>query len=186
MRRFNTASLALSGLLVSAGLSGFAPGAEPGDFVSIRDQIVAAYQASLDALSRGDAEAALQVDTDDWISVMVGQPTRTKQEMAVYIRRDIADMKPPPGWKAVWRPDYEQNGTTTGIQLYDLKVEGKAATVLCLVGGTIRVSSGVFADARLPGTGDLSAKQIAARYNLADQVQITLKSKFFVTHNTNM
>jgi hypothetical protein len=136
MRRFKTASLALTGLLVSSGLSGLALSAEPADFVSIRDQIVAAYQASLDALSRGDAEAALRVDTDDWISVVVGQPTRTKQEMAVYIRRDIADMKPPAGWKAVWRPDYEHNGTTTGIQLYDLKVAGKAATVLCLVGGT--------------------------------------------------
>jgi hypothetical protein len=136
MRRFNTASLALTGLLVSSGLSGFASGAEPADFVSIRDQIVAAYQAALDALSRGDAEAALRVDTDDWTSEVVGQPTRTKQEMAFYIRRDIDSQKPPPGWKAVWRPDYEHNGTTTGIQLYDLKVDGKAAMVLCLVGGT--------------------------------------------------
>jgi hypothetical protein len=142
MRLFDTASLAVTSLLVSAGLSGFALQAEPADFVSIRDQIVAAYQASLDALSRGDAEAALHLDTDDWISVVVGQPTRTKQEMAVYIRRDVADMKPPPGWKAVWRPDYEHNGTTTGIQLYDLKVEGKAATVLCLVGGTHEETSG--------------------------------------------
>jgi hypothetical protein len=136
MRRFRTASLALTIFLVSSGFSGFALQAEPDDFVSIRDQIVAAYQAALDALTRGDAEAALQTDTDDWTSEVVGQPTRTKQEMAVYIRRDIADMKPPPGWKAVWRPDYEHNGTTTGIQLYDLKVAGKAATALCLVGGT--------------------------------------------------
>ena len=142
MRRFSTASLALTGLLVSSGLSGFALSAEPGDFASVRDQIVAAYQASLDALNRGDAEAAMQLDTDDWISVVVGQPARTKQEMAPFIRRDIASMKPPPGWKAVWRPDYEHNGTTTGIQLYDLKVEGKAATVLCLVGGTHEESSG--------------------------------------------
>jgi hypothetical protein len=45
-------------------------------------------------------------------------------------------MKPPPTWKAVWRPDYEHNGTTTGIQLYDLQTDGKSATVLCLVGNT--------------------------------------------------
>jgi hypothetical protein len=40
---------------------------------------------------------------------------------------------------------------------------------------TIRISRGVFADAQLPRTGSLAAKEIAARYNLADQVQITLK-----------
>jgi hypothetical protein len=142
MRRFHTGSLALSGRMLSSGLGGLALSAEPGDFVSIRDKIVAAYQASLDALSRGDAETALQLDTEDWTSEVMGQPTRTKQEMAVYIRRDVDSMKPPPGWGAVWRPDYEHNGTTTGIQLYDLKVEGKAATVLCLVGGTHEETSG--------------------------------------------
>jgi hypothetical protein len=36
----------------------------------------------------------------------------------------------------VWLPDYEHSGTTTGIQLYNLMVEGRAATVLCLVGST--------------------------------------------------
>lgn len=142
MRRFNTTSLALTGLLVSSGLSGLALSAEPADFVATRDQIVAAYNAALDALSRGDADAALQLDTDDWTSVVPGQPVRTKQEMAVYLRRDIESQKPPPGWKAVWRPDYEHNGTTTGVQLYDLKVEGKAATVLCLVGGTHEEAAG--------------------------------------------
>ncbi len=142
MRRFHTASLALAGLLVSAGLSGLALAAEAGDFVAIRDQIIASYQAALDALSRGDLDAALQLDTDHWISMVVGQPTRTKQEMAAFMRQDIASNKPPPGWKAVWRPDYEHNGTATGIQIYDLKVEGRAATVLCLVGGTHEESSG--------------------------------------------
>ena len=88
MRRFHRASLAISVLLVSAGLSGFASGAEPGDFLSIRDQIVAAYQAALDALSRGDLEAALQLDTEDWTSMVAGQPTRTKQEMAAFLRQD--------------------------------------------------------------------------------------------------
>jgi len=134
MRRFHTASLAVTGLMVSCGLSGLALAAEPGDFVSIRDQIVASYQAAIDALSRGDIESALQLDTDDWVSMVVGQPT--------FMRQDVAGNKPPAGWKAVWRPDYEHNGTTTGIQLYDLKVEGKAATVLCLVGGTHEESSG--------------------------------------------
>lgn len=136
MRRFHGVSLAITGLLVSSGLGGFALQAETGAFVSIRDQIVAAYNAALDALSRGDVETAIKLDTDDWISVVVGQPTRTKEEMAGYMRRDVDGAKTPPGWKAVWRPDYEHTGTTTGIQLYDLKVEGKAATVLCLVGGT--------------------------------------------------
>jgi hypothetical protein len=37
---------------------------------------------------------------------------------------------------------------------------------------TIRVARGVFADTRLPGKGNLAAKEIAAHYNLADQVQI--------------
>ncbi len=68
---------------MSAGLSGFASGAEPGDFVSIRDQIVAAYQAAIDALSRGDLETALQLDTDDWVSMVVGQPARTKQDVGM-------------------------------------------------------------------------------------------------------
>src|SRR5580658_1836212 len=40
---------------------------------------------------------------------------------------------------------------------------------------TIRVARGVFADARLAAAGKLSAKEIASHYNLADQVQITLK-----------
>ena len=136
MQRFHTASVALACLMVSSGLSGLASPAEPGDFVSTRDQIVAVYQASLDALRRGDAETAMRMDTDDWTSVVPGQPARTKQEMAVNIRRDIASMKPPPDWKAFWRPDYEHNGTAMGIQLYDLKIAGKSATVLCLVGAT--------------------------------------------------
>ena len=136
MHGFSTSSLALTTLLVSSALSGFAPQADSPEFVSIRDQIVATYQRSIDALRRGDAEAALKIDTDDWTSVVVGQPTRSKQEMAPFIRRDIASMKPPDGWKVFWLPDYEHNGTTTGIQLYDLKVEGKAAMVLCLVGST--------------------------------------------------
>jgi hypothetical protein len=41
---------------------------------------------------------------------------------------------------------------------------------------TIRVAKGVFADAQLPPTGNLAAKEIAAHYNLADQVRINLRS----------
>jgi ketosteroid isomerase-like protein len=101
-----------------------------------RKDIVAAYQRSLDALQRGDADAAMQIDTNDWVSVTVGQKPRTRQEIEPFIRRDIASMKPPPGWSATWRPDYERNGTSTGIQMYDVTVDGNTAVVLCLVGST--------------------------------------------------
>ena len=56
--------------------------------------------------------------------------------MEPFIRRDIASMKPPAGWSVTWRPDYERNGTTSGIQVYDLKLDGNRAVVLCLAGGT--------------------------------------------------
>lgn len=104
--------------------------------VEVRNEIVAAYQWSLDALARGDADAALQMDTQDWVSVVVGQQPRTRQELEPLVRRDIAGMKPPRGWVASWGPDYEHNGTSTGIQIYDVQVRGDTATVLCLVGGT--------------------------------------------------
>src|SRR3954453_3371003 len=101
-----------------------------------RKSIVTAYQRTLVALERGDAEAAMQMDTNDWVSVTVRQKPRTRQEMEPFIRRDIGSMKPPPGWSAIWKPDYERNGTVTGIQIYDLKLEGNTCTVLCLVAGT--------------------------------------------------
>lgn len=104
--------------------------------VQVRDEIVAGYQHALEALRRGDADAAFQMDTQDWVSVVVGQNPRTRQEMEPLIRRDIAGMKPPAEWRATWRPDYERNGTTSGIQIYDVKVEGDRAVVLCLVGST--------------------------------------------------
>jgi hypothetical protein len=58
--------------------------------------------------------------------------------MEPFIRRDVASLKPMPGWTAFWKPDYEKNGTGTGIQLYDLQLDktGNGAVVLCLVGGT--------------------------------------------------
>jgi hypothetical protein len=103
---------------------------------AVRQEIVASYRRSLDALSRADADAALQMDTPDWVSITVGQQPRTKQELEPFIRRDIAGMKPPPGWTATWKPDYEHTGTSTGIQMYDFKLDGDTATVLCLVGST--------------------------------------------------
>jgi hypothetical protein len=122
-------SAALIAFLVSFALAGFAA-----DVTAIRDQILAAYQHSIDALRRGDADAALSMDTDDWTSTTVGQPPRTKQEMEPFIRHDITSLKPPDNWKVVWLPDAQRRGTVTGIQLYDLKVDGQSATVLCLVG----------------------------------------------------
>jgi len=101
-----------------------------------RKDIVAAYQRSLDALQRADADAALQIDTGDWVSVTVGQKPRTRQEIEPLVRRDIASMKPPPGWSVTWKPDYGRNGTASGIQIYDLKLDGNIAVVLCLVGNT--------------------------------------------------
>jgi len=102
----------------------------------VRNEIVAAYQRSLDALQRGDADGAMQIDTSDWVSITVGQKPRTRQELEPFVRRDIANMKPPAGWSATWKPDYERNGTSSGIQVYDVKLEGKGAVVLCLVGST--------------------------------------------------
>ncbi len=102
-----------------------------------RKDIVAAYQRSLDALQRGDADAAMQIDTNDWVSITTGQKARTRQEIEPFIRRDIANMKPPPGWSASWKPDYERNGTSSGIQIYQLKLlDANSAVVLCLVGNT--------------------------------------------------
>src|SRR5579863_7199726 len=88
-----------------------------------RKDILAVYQRSLDALGRGDADAALQMETKDWVSITVGQKPRMREEMEPFIRRDIASLKPPPGWLASWKPDYERNGTSSGIQLYDLKLD---------------------------------------------------------------
>lgn len=56
--------------------------------------------------------------------------------MEPFIRRDIASLKPPPGWSVSWTPDYERRGTSSGIQIYDLKLERNSAVVLYLVGST--------------------------------------------------
>jgi len=101
-----------------------------------RKDIVSAYQRSLDALRRGDADSAMDIDTSDWVSITVGQKPRTRQELEPFVRRDIASMKPPAGWSAVWQPDYERSGTASGIQIYAVKLDGDNAVVLCLVGST--------------------------------------------------
>ncbi|MDE3194829.1 MAG: nuclear transport factor 2 family protein [Acidobacteriota bacterium] len=102
----------------------------------VRTQIVSAYRHSLDALARGDADAAMSIDTPDWVTITAGQPTRTKAEMAPLIRRDIQSMRPPAEWTAFWQPDYARNGTGTGIQVYSIEVQGDTAIVLSLVGNT--------------------------------------------------
>ena len=104
--------------------------------VEVRNAIISAYQRSLDALARGDADGAMSIDTADWVSITVGQAPRTRSELEPFIRRDIAGMKPPPGWIAFWRPHYEKNGTGSGIQVYEVKVQGDTASALCLVGST--------------------------------------------------
>jgi len=80
-----------------------------------RKEIVAVYQRTLDALARGDADGALQMETSDWVSIVVGQKPRTRQEIEPLIRQDIASMKPPEGWVATWKPDYGRSGTVSGI-----------------------------------------------------------------------
>lgn len=102
----------------------------------VRNEIVASYQRSLNALRRGDADAYLQMETADWVSTVVGQKPRTRQELEPFLRRDIAGRKPPADWSAVWMPDYERNPTVSGIPVYDVKVDGNTAVVLCLVGST--------------------------------------------------
>ena len=101
-----------------------------------RREILTSYQQSLDALRRGDADAAMRMDTSDWVSITVGQKPRTRQEMEPLIRRDIAGLKPPPDWNVLWKPDYERNGTSSGIQIYEVKLDGNSAVVLCLVGSS--------------------------------------------------
>jgi hypothetical protein len=111
----------------------------PADTIGeVRTTIIAAIQRTWDALRRGDADTALQMDTDDWVSITIGEKPRTRRELEPYIRRDIASMKPPQGWSVVWNPDSERNGLSSGIQLYDLKLDGDTAVVLYLIGSVNR------------------------------------------------
>jgi hypothetical protein len=66
----------------------FPPVLLPAELDDAIKTIVATYQSALDALARGDAEAALRMDTDDWTTHVVGQPPRTKQQNAIYVRQD--------------------------------------------------------------------------------------------------
>jgi hypothetical protein len=102
----------------------------------IRSEIVTAIQRSIDALSRGDLDTAEAMDTNDWVSVTLNQKPVPKEEQAAINRKYLDEIKPPPGWKAVWKPDYARTGTMTGIQIYDLKLDGDTAIVLYLVGNT--------------------------------------------------
>ncbi len=50
---------------------------------------------------------------------------------------------------------------------------------------TVRLPNGIVIDARLPGTGELTAEKIAAKYKFADQVQIACKTIRFGTIPSN-
>jgi hypothetical protein len=102
----------------------------------VRKEIIACYDRGIEALRRGDTNAAAQCDTDDWVSITVGQQPVTRKENDARIRKYIAEMKPPPGWSVTWKPDYEHTGTTSGIQIYDLNVDSDSAVVLYLIGGS--------------------------------------------------
>ena len=59
-----------------------------------RKDIVAAYQRSLDALQRGDADAAMQINTNDWISVTVAQKPRTARRWSLSSGRTSPALNP--------------------------------------------------------------------------------------------
>src|SRR6476646_1121599 len=46
-----------------------------------RTKILAAYGSSLDALHPGDPDGAMQIDTDDWVSLNGGQEPRSKRDL---------------------------------------------------------------------------------------------------------
>ena len=72
----------------------------------------------------------MQTDTHDWVSIATGQKPRTRQEIEPF--------------SATWRPDYERNGATSGIQIYAVILDGDSAVVLCLVGNTrVETAEGV-------------------------------------------
>ncbi len=75
-------------------------------------------------------------DADCGISVIAAQKPQTRQEMEAFFRRDLASMKPPESRNAVWKPDYERKRTFSGIEIYDLTLEGNEGIVLCPVGNT--------------------------------------------------
>ena len=84
----------------------------------------------------------MQIDTDEWVSITVGQKPRSKRDLEPLIRRDIASLKPPDNWSVMWNPEYQTRGLGSGIQVYDFKLDGKSAVVLCLVGSSRIEDSG--------------------------------------------
>lgn len=100
----------------------------------VRNDIIAAMQHSIDALARGDIDAAVQMDTDDWVSITLNDKPIPKKQLVDLMHRDRGEVVPP-GWRVVWKPDYAHVGTLTGIQIYDLQLAGDKATVLYLIGG---------------------------------------------------
>jgi hypothetical protein len=102
----------------------------------IRSEILAVLQRSIDALSRGDLDTAEAMDTDDWVSITLNQKPVPKKEQAAINHKYLDEIKPPAGWRAVWKPDYARTGTMTGIQIYDFKLDGDTAIVLYLVGSS--------------------------------------------------
>src|SRR5437763_68312 len=68
-----------------------------------RKEIIAAYQRGLDALQRGDADGAMQIDTDDGVSITAGQKPRKREELERFLRRNIASALFPHGRVAARR-----------------------------------------------------------------------------------
>ena len=77
-------------MLVATASSGQNP--NDGPVAAARKDIVAAYQRSLDC--SGDADGALQMDTEDWASITTGQKPRIRKELVQFIRRDFDNLKP--------------------------------------------------------------------------------------------
>ena len=67
--------------------------------VEVRDEIVASYQRSLDALARGDAGSAVRIDTDDWVSFTPGERPLARRERDAYLRQDMRSL-PRDGWRS--------------------------------------------------------------------------------------
>jgi len=130
MRCLGFIGLTASALMVGVVLYAAAPEEQ------IRSEIVAVIQKSIDALSRGDLDTAEAMDTNDWVSITLNQKPVPKEEQAAINRKYLAEIKPSAGWKAIWKPDYARTGTITGIQIYDLKLDGDTAIVFYLVGST--------------------------------------------------
>jgi hypothetical protein len=98
-----------------------------------RDEIIATMQNSINAMARGDVDAAELMDTDDWVSITLNQKPLTKKEVVEMNRRAGSGF---PSWPVVWKPDYEKTGTMTGVQIYGFELNGNKASVLYLIGST--------------------------------------------------